>query len=150
MAKRKHKYTYSKNEDYLSWFTGKITKIAELNKEYEFIGDDGIKNFRFKCVFSVHVPENPDNRFETCISWSRQIISIDDLVLIKGRFLDNAFLVKKLNILRKAQEDNLLLSNSPKGQEFETSPNKCTSSAKLIASPTAAQEDINGNIQNST
>jgi len=129
MAKRMYKYTYSKNEDYLSWFTGKITKIAELNKEYEFIGDDGIKNFRFKCVFSVHVPENPDNRFETCISWSRQIISIDDLVLIKGRFLDNAFLVKKLNILKKAQDRVLSSNNNPE---------------------TLQTDNNSGNIQNST
>lgn len=94
MAKKKY---YSKKEDYLYLITGKISKIIELNTEYEN---------RFKTVFSLDIPRVEDKRFETCISWERQIINIGDLVCIKGRYLENAFLVKKLVKLRSG-EDNL-------------------------------------------
>ena len=103
MAKRK-RYYYSKNEDYLYLTTGVISKIIELNKEYEF-NDDGYINTRFKTTFSISIPRVEDKRFETCISWNRQTISVGDLVSIKGRYLENGFLVKSLTIIRKAQAD---------------------------------------------
>ena len=103
MAKKK-RYFYSKNEDYLYLTTGTVSKIIELNKEYEF-DDNGYTNTRFKTTFSISIPRVEDKRFETCISWNRQTISIGDLVSIKGRYLENGFLVKSLSILRKVQND---------------------------------------------
>ena len=92
MAKKK---CYSKSEDYLCLITGKISKIIELNTEYEN---------RFKTVFSLDIPRVEDKRFDTCISWERQIINVGDLVCIKGRYLESAFLVKKLVKLREGQD----------------------------------------------
>jgi len=106
MAKKK-KFCYSKNEDYLYLATGTITKIVELNKEYEFINDDGLENVRFKTTFSISIPRVEDKRFNTCISWDRLTISVGDLVIIKGRYLENAFLVKSLSILRRSENGNV-------------------------------------------
>ena len=92
MPKRQRRYNYSKSEDYLYLVTGTITKIIELNTEYEK---------HFKTVFSIDIPRIQDKRLETCISWERQVINVGDLIIMKGRYLDNAFLVKSLNILRK-------------------------------------------------
>ncbi len=96
MAKKKRNYVYSKNEDYLYYTTGTITKIIELNTEYEK---------HDKTVFSMDIPRVNDKRFQTCISWERQVINVGDLITIKGRYLENAFLVKQLNIIRKAQRE---------------------------------------------
>lgn len=96
MSKKKKNY-YSKNEDYLFWVTGKISKIIELNTEFKS---------HFKTVFSIDIPRVNDDKFKMCISWARQVISLGDLVAIKCRYLENAVLVKKLNILRKAEADS--------------------------------------------
>jgi len=102
MAK-KRQYNYSKTEEYMYLLTGTITKIIELNKEYEK---------HFKTVFSIKIPTLDDKRFETCISWSRWIIQEGDLIIMKGRFLEHAFLVKSLRILRKAESQNANIQNS--------------------------------------
>ena len=100
---KKKKYYYSKNEDYLYITTGTISKIIELNKEYDYLDDNNYTNTRFKTTFSLFNPRIEDKRFQTCISWDRQVINVGDLVTIKGRYLENGFLIKSLTIVRKAQ-----------------------------------------------
>lgn len=99
-----NKPDYSKTEDYLVIITGKISDIIEYNAEYPAQDKDGNPITRFKNVFSLSNPRTDDSRFNTCISWERQTIRIGDIVSIKGRFLENAFLVKSLIIYKRGEE----------------------------------------------
>ena len=99
-----NKPDYSKTEDYLVIVTGKISNIIEFNTEYPAKDKDGNPTTRFKNVFSLSNPRISDPRFDTCISWERQTIRIGDIVNIKGRYLNEGFLVKGLMIYKRGKE----------------------------------------------
>lgn len=97
---------YWKNEDYLCILTGKISNIIEQNTVYHSKDKNGEPVTRFKNVFSLQNDRINDPRLETCISWERQVIKIGDNVTVKGRYLEDAFLVKSLLIYRKVQNND--------------------------------------------
>lgn len=101
MTKSLWKYKYKNNDDYL--VQAIVDEVILENKEYPI--KDNPYGIRFKNVFAcTPIPLSNDERFRTCITWERQVIKKGDLISFKGYFTKDAFIVKGLSVLKKAEE----------------------------------------------